>query len=141
SVAAVFFLIMYLIPFWDLIPTLVMHKYYCSTQAGFWVYKTPEEWVSENPDAAKTIINYEKSKIERPANGKIRFFINERLVEEVDRSVEAFHAITREEMAFFDSKDNSVLIKKINFIFGRGSSSINSGGDLEGWRRFFVFLL
>ena len=33
--------VMYNLVFWDLIPTLVMHKYYYSTQAGFWVYKTP----------------------------------------------------------------------------------------------------
>jgi hypothetical protein len=41
--------VMYNLVFWDLIPTLVMHKYYCSTQAGFWVYKTPEQWMKENP--------------------------------------------------------------------------------------------
>lgn len=35
---------MYNLVFWDLIPTLVMHKHYCDTQAGFWVYKTPEQW-------------------------------------------------------------------------------------------------
>lgn len=41
-------LIMYHIVFWDWIPTLVAHKYYCSTQAGFRVYQTPEEWRREN---------------------------------------------------------------------------------------------
>lgn len=41
--------VMYNLVFWDLIPTLVMHKYYCETQAGFWVYKTPEQWKKENP--------------------------------------------------------------------------------------------
>ena len=42
--------IMYNLVFWDLIPVLVMHKYYCATQAGFWVYKTPEQWVKEYPE-------------------------------------------------------------------------------------------
>lgn len=42
-------LVMYNLVFWDLIPTLAMHKYYCATEAGFWVYKTPEQWVKENP--------------------------------------------------------------------------------------------
>ena len=42
--------VMYNLVFWDLIPTLVMHKHYCDTQAGFWVYKTPEQWKLENPE-------------------------------------------------------------------------------------------
>jgi hypothetical protein len=46
---------MYNLVFWDLIPTLVMHKYYCATEAGFWVYKTPEQWVKENPGVAETL--------------------------------------------------------------------------------------
>jgi hypothetical protein len=48
-------LVMYLIPFWDLIPTLVMHQYRCATEAGFWVYKTPEQWVAENPGVLETL--------------------------------------------------------------------------------------
>lgn len=46
---------LYNLVFWDLIPTLVMHKYYCATEAGFWVYKTPEQWVKENPGVAETL--------------------------------------------------------------------------------------
>ena len=41
-------LLMYLIPFWDWIPTAAMHQYYCATEAGFWTYKTPEQWKKEN---------------------------------------------------------------------------------------------
>lgn len=32
-----------------------MHKYYCLSQAGFWVYKTPEQWVKENPGVMETL--------------------------------------------------------------------------------------
>ena len=46
---------MYNLMFWDLIPTLLIHKYYCATEAGFWVYKTPEEWVKENPGVLETL--------------------------------------------------------------------------------------
>lgn len=46
---------MYNLMFWDLIPTLIIHKYYCATEAGFWVYKTPEEWVKENPGVLETL--------------------------------------------------------------------------------------
>jgi hypothetical protein len=50
SIAAAFFLIMYLVPLWDLIPTLIMHKYYCDNEAGFTVYKSLAEWEKENPE-------------------------------------------------------------------------------------------
>lgn len=39
---------MYNLVFWDWIPTVAMHKYYCATEAGFWVYKTPEQWAREH---------------------------------------------------------------------------------------------
>jgi hypothetical protein len=47
--------VMYNLVFWDLIPTLLIHKYYCATEAGFWVYKTPEQWVKENPGVLETL--------------------------------------------------------------------------------------
>lgn len=57
--------VMYNLVFWDLIPTLVMHKYYCATQAGFWVYKTPEQWMKENPEVMGTLArSLEPKKIE-----------------------------------------------------------------------------
>ncbi|WP_163336234.1 hypothetical protein [Desulfopila sp. IMCC35008] len=40
--------VMYNLLFWDWLPTVATHKYYCSSQAGFWVYKTVDEWKAEN---------------------------------------------------------------------------------------------
>lgn len=37
---------------WDL-PTIPLHKYYCATQAGFFVYKTPEQWLKEHPEVTR----------------------------------------------------------------------------------------
>lgn len=48
-------LVMYLIPFGDWIQTVITHKYYCSTEAGFWVYKTPEQWKAENPGVMEVL--------------------------------------------------------------------------------------
>ncbi len=42
-------LVMYLIPFWDWIPTVAVHQYYCAKDSGFWVYKTLDQWKAENP--------------------------------------------------------------------------------------------
>lgn len=56
-------LVMYLLVFWDWIPTVVMHQYYCSTEAGFWVNKTLDQWKTENPGVMETLVDnspYEK---------------------------------------------------------------------------------
>jgi hypothetical protein len=50
------FLFVYLPVFWDWIPTVVAHHYYCEKQAGFWVYKTVEQWKSENPGVMETLV-------------------------------------------------------------------------------------
>jgi len=42
------FLIVYLPLFWDHIPTLLMHRYYCSKDAGLTVYVSPEQWISDH---------------------------------------------------------------------------------------------
>jgi len=42
--------IMYNLVFWDWIPVVLMHKHLCKTEGGFWVYKTPEQWVKEHPE-------------------------------------------------------------------------------------------
>jgi len=49
-------LVMYLIPFWDWIPTVAVHQYYCATEAGFWVYKTVDQWKAENPGVMETLV-------------------------------------------------------------------------------------
>lgn len=56
-------LVMYLIVFWDHIPTLILHKYYCETESGFWVYKTPEQWAKENPGVLEMLRPWPTSKI------------------------------------------------------------------------------
>ncbi|MEO8629366.1 MAG: hypothetical protein ABI612_14880 [Betaproteobacteria bacterium] len=48
---------MYLLVFWDYIPTVVVHKYYCETRAGSWVYKTVDQWSLENPGVLETLVS------------------------------------------------------------------------------------
>jgi len=43
-------LAMYLLVFWDHVPTLLAHRYYCQRHAGLTVHKTPEQWRAENPE-------------------------------------------------------------------------------------------
>jgi hypothetical protein len=48
-------LVMYLIPFWDLLPTVVAEKYYCATESGFFQYKTIDQWKEQNPRVIDTL--------------------------------------------------------------------------------------
>jgi hypothetical protein len=48
-------LVMYLIPFWDWLPTVAVHQYYCAKDSGFWVYKTLDQWKKENPGVMETL--------------------------------------------------------------------------------------
>ncbi|MCL2075398.1 MAG: hypothetical protein FWH15_02945 [Betaproteobacteria bacterium] len=54
-------LVMYLIPFWDWLPTVAVHQYYCATESGFWVYKTLGQWKEENPGEVEKLISYNKN--------------------------------------------------------------------------------
>lgn len=47
-------LVMFLIPFWDWLPTVAVHQYYCAKDSGFWVYKTLDQWKAENPGVMLT---------------------------------------------------------------------------------------
>lgn len=65
---------MYNLVFWDWIPTVAMHKYYCATEAGFWVYKTPEQWTNENPGVLETLEPWPASRIY--GRDKVEFELN-----------------------------------------------------------------
>lgn len=130
--------VMYNLVFWDLIPTLVMHKYYCSTEAGFWVNKTPEQWVKENPEVGETLTNFKPQKTEKLKGGWEGYWFNERIRYEVNQP-EVAHAIGRYDQLLRDMDTQVILVRKIDFSLGRGGASFVSGGTLEGWRRALVF--
>src|ERR1035437_1593300 len=54
-------LVMYLIPFWDWLPTVATHQFYCAKDAGFSIYKTPEQWKAENPGVIETLVENNRS--------------------------------------------------------------------------------
>jgi hypothetical protein len=73
-------LFMYLLVFWDHIPTLVLYEYYCNTKAGFWVYKPPEQWKAENPGVAETLTWREHSPDYVAEGIDMGYRLNERFV-------------------------------------------------------------
>ena len=48
-------LVMYLIPFWDLLPTIAADQYNCARYAGLFVYKTVDRWKELNPGVFETL--------------------------------------------------------------------------------------
>lgn len=60
--------LMYNLIFWDWLPTMIAYKYYCDTQAGFTVFKTPEQWKNDNPNLTNESLKplIENQKISMP---------------------------------------------------------------------------
>lgn len=128
--------VMYNLVFWDLIPTLVMHKYYCATQAGFWVYKTPEEWKAENPGEMATLkqsLSPNLLGIESPES--VKTWLNQRFYNETKRT-KFLHSLNRTENKFFDAGNSQLLARSVDFYRGVGNLIV-SDGSLEEWRQAF----
>lgn len=72
------FLVMFLLVFWDWIPTVAVHNYYCAKYAGLTVHATPDEWVAENPGVEENL-TWVESADRFDANGQVTYILNERL--------------------------------------------------------------
>lgn len=130
-------LFMYLLVFWDHIPTLVLHHYYCATKAGFWVYKTPEQWKAENPGVAETLTWKSNSSSYEAPGVTQGYRLNERFVwvQRVEKAIILPVRLTHEEI--IDLKTDETVVKRINVGSGYGSFAL--GGEdwrvLKGWVR------
>lgn len=133
-------LVMYLIPFWDWMPTVAMHRYYCATEAGFWVYKTPEQWMKENPGVMETLVANKgwPSRHEERDDGREKVVIqiyNERFnVVENKKDVSSLLPIIRVEEHLIDVQKNEVLGRLV--VFGSGNSvknTVGPPGPLKFW--------
>ena len=105
------FLLVYLPVFWDWIPTVVAHQYYCATEAGFWVYKSVDQWKKENPGVMETLV---ANKGAPSAHGA--YILNQRFnwVIKEDRFFPLNHMI-RQEQQVVDSKTGEVLARYVDF--------------------------
>ncbi len=126
-------LVMYLIPFWDWIPTVAMHQYYCTTEAGFWVYKTPEQWKKENPGVMETLLENNRSPNGMHANWPHErrsdmdiAHINQRFVVRYkdhfssQEDGQLFLHVWRWQYELLDKKTGEVLARQVDFSTGDG---------------------
>jgi hypothetical protein len=134
-------LAMYLLVFWDWLPTVVAHKYYCATEAGFWVYKTPEQWKKENPKMRDYVAyeetssnDFEQEKIND--GNKTTFTVNKRSkVKFTEVKTSIFPLITNRkiEETLLDPNQNIYLTKKITFQAGHPFGAPKKLSHLKFW--------
>lgn len=125
-------LVMYLIVFWDHIPTLMLHKYYCETEAGFWVYKTPEQWAEENPGVLETLEPWPASKVH--GMDKVEFKLKGGEVTQFNDRFGIWSKwstnlngllIDRYENGIIDVKSREFVVRSVRFLSGpRGAGII-----------------
>lgn len=116
-------LAMYLIPFWDWIPTVAMHRYYCEKEAGFWVYKTLEQWKTENPGVLATLVSNRIPSTTR-LGGMNNFtdtnHLNQRFNWVMKKSGPFPMHRWRWEETVVDTKTNEILARYVGFSTGNG---------------------
>lgn len=126
-------LVMYLIPFWDWLPTVATHQFYCAKESGFWVYKTPEQWKAENPGVMETLVENNRSPEgispdwpteDRPdmsiAHINQRFGMAYKNHLSSQEESELFLHVWRWKNELLDKKTGEVLARRVNFSAGNG---------------------
>jgi len=113
-------LVMYLIPFWDWLPTVATHQLYCARDSGFWVYKTLDQWKAENPEVVETLV---ATKGAPSADGA--YILNQRFNRAIKKTAPLLFNVWRWEQQVVDSKTNEILARYIDFSTGNG----NIGGE------------
>lgn len=133
-------LVMWLIPFWDWIPTVAVHRYYCATESGFWVYKSLDQWKKENPGGAETLVVNKgaPSNSERFDGGhgvKNIYFLNQRFNWVViNQDIFPLLPIIRTEQLVVDAQKMEVLARYIGFGAGNSvKNTVGPPGPLKFW--------
>ncbi len=126
---------MYSLVFWDFLPTVGLHQYYCATEAGFTQYKTLAQWEADNPGVADTLTPIKKPEWQTRGN-LTRVPLNQRFAWDTRTVRHPFHVRERDEQ-IVDVKTGDVLARYVDFdtdILGveRGSAA-RGVYDYKGW--------
>jgi hypothetical protein len=128
---------LYLAVFWDHIPTVLMHKYYCENEAGFWVYKTPEQWMKENPGVMETLTTQAvpENRVEYRDDDSISTTIwNKRISSVTKQSGKQFLNLWRREDELIDTNTNEVLVRHVDF----STSQEHRKAGWSGWKVWLI---
>ena len=135
-------LLMFLIPFWDWLPTVAAYQYYCATKSGFWVYKSVDQWKKENPgvierlpapNASGSPTVYERFNDGRGVTNT--FLLSKRfnwIV--IQQDISFVLPIIRQEQQVKDVIRNEVLARYIDFATGNSvKNTVGPPGPLKFW--------
>ncbi len=123
-------LAMYLLVFWDHLPTLLAHRYYCEKEAGFWVYKSVEQWKRENPDVLAGLWNLVLP-IERTPGGDIQILDERFAIKTTHNRPLPLLTTSISEYQLFDRVTGEVLARGKDV--GSGAGYIATGGGFKFW--------
>lgn len=128
--------VMYSIVFWDWIPTVVVHQFYCAKDSGFWVYKTLDQWKAENPGVLETLMENKGAPSTRQGdmgNFTDTYFLNQRINMVVKEhrlfSLLSNHLLERE---LVDTKTTEVLARYTDYWSG-GNPITEGLAGLKFW--------
>jgi hypothetical protein len=123
--------VMYMILFWDQIPFHVAHKYYCSTEGGFTLNKTLDEWKKENPGIAETLApagNVESEKV----GAKERYPLNQRFAWDVITS-DKILGIRKWDERIVDVATDEVIARYVDFDSNQKTLEPEEFRDFKIW--------
>lgn len=121
--------VMYNLVFWDWLPTVAVHQYYCAKDAGFWVYKTLDQWKAENPGVMGTLVANEVWPHQK-INGKDVAIINRRMRLVYFEQGERFLHIWPDIRELVDAKNSEVLARYVDF----STSQERGQAGWSGWK-------
>jgi len=130
--------IMYNLVFWDWLPTVAAHKYYCSTEAGFWVYKTVDSVEGRESGATEALMKYPDAPSETQyfdgGYGVTHTYTLNSRFHVLDTQQDALYPLSliRSELSLEDSKTGMVLARFVDFGTGNSIKDF-SGMPLKFW--------
>jgi hypothetical protein len=121
-------------PFWDWIPTVATHQFYCAKDSGFWVYKTLDQWEAENPGVIEGLVSNNglvRKSVGDGQNYTDTSFLNSRFNWLVKKTGPSLFNRWRWEQELVDGKTNGVLARYVDFSTGNGH--IGGEPELQFW--------
>ncbi len=98
-------------------PEKIFHQL-CYRESGFWLYKTPQKWMSENPGVAQTLERDGRSEdIKGPDGGFMTVFhLNQRFDWRIQPRLVS-HNVHRQIQTVVDRASGEVMAKRVDFSF------------------------
>jgi len=128
-------LFMYLLVAWEQIPTYLLHKYYCATAVGYWVYKTPDQWKAENPGVAQTLnpVTEIRASYELKDHRGIGDILNERFADESRVFSPPFLPLAVVHDVVVDRKTGEVMARSVTVSSGYGNPARGGRNSWKFW--------